>query len=124
MQLTKRIRTVRSTMAALHNLQHAHPASYGQFDPTTAKRTRAEHEADQELRRACRIAMLESVEGLTKEEVLARIVRRGSYRFADIASAKAAVRRELNAMVKDGELECETDEFGSKWRRSATTSAR
>ena len=122
-QLTKRIRTLRSTMTALQNLQHSRRASCEQDESGTAKHTSADNGTDPELRRACRIAMLEALEGLTKEEVLARIVRRGSYRFAHLASAKTAIRRELSAMVEEGELECETYEFGWKWKRVATTTS-
>lgn len=121
-QLTKRIRTLRSTMAALHNLQHHRSST--QPSSRQTKPEIANAEPDEELRRACRIALMESSEGLTKDEVFARIVRRGSYRFADIVSAKLAIRAELNSMVQEGELECVTGEFGSKWNRASTTPAR
>ena len=123
-QVTKRIRTLRSTMAALQNLQHGQHAPSNEVESSSRKPLVSPCESDEELRRACRIAMLESAEGLTKDEVFARIVRRGSYHFADIVSAKAALRVELNAMVRDGELECETDESGSKWKRVATARER
>lgn len=116
-QVTKRIRTLRSTMAALQNLQHGQHEPSTEVESSSGKHQVSSSESDEELRRACRIAMLESVDGLTKDEVFARIVRRGSYHFADIVSAKAALRAELNSMVRDGELECESDESGSKWKR-------
>lgn len=121
-QLTRRIRTLRSTMVALRNLQHQH-SSYSQSDSARVKRP-ISHEPDEELRRACRIALLESLDGLTGDEVFARIVRRGSYRFVDIASAKPAIKAELNAMAEEGELEREIGEFGPKWKRVANSSGR
>lgn len=124
MQLTKRIRTVRSTMTALQNLQQLRENAAGQGKSLRMNQTTEGNEPDPELRRACRIAMLESQEGLTKDEVLARIVRRGSYQFPNVASAKNAVRRELNAMVEEGELECEACEVGWKWKRIADSPAR
>ncbi|SRR5579871_1302638 len=124
MQLTKRIRTVRSTMTALQNLQQFRESAAEQVESLPMNQTMEGKEPDQGLRRACRIAMLESQEGLTKDEVLARIVRRGSYQFANVASAKTAIRKELNAMVEEGELECEACEVGWKWKRIADTPAR
>ncbi len=124
MQLTKRIRTVRSTMTALQNLRQVRQNPADPLERQLMKRMAEGNEPDQELRRACRIAMLESPEGLTKEEVLARIVRRGSYHFANVASAKTVIRKELNAMVEEGELECEACESGWKWKRIAESPAR
>jgi len=124
MQLTKRIRTVRSTMTALQNLQQLRGSAAEQAESLRMNQTTEGEETDQELRRACRIAMLESQEGLTKDEVLARIVRRGSYQFANVASANNAIRRELNALVEEGELDCEACDVGWKWKRIADTPAR
>ena len=120
LQLTKRIRTLRSAMAALHNLQRASAHSTQASSPCSetilpAPASRTENCGEADLRRACRIALLESCDALSDDEVLARIVRRGSYFFADYAAAIEAVTRELAAMSKDGEVEI--DPSVSKWKR-------
>jgi hypothetical protein len=60
------------------------------------------HSALLDLRRACRIALLESFEMMSGKEVYSRIVRRGSFLFTKSESANSAVVRELNCLVREG----------------------
>jgi hypothetical protein len=56
------------------------------------------------LTRACRIALMEAAAFASLEEIHARIVRRGSFSFADSESPHEAIGRALNAMADLGEL--------------------
>jgi hypothetical protein len=49
--------------------------------------------SDQRLRRACRIALMETEEGASVAEICSRIVRRGSFRFKDPDHAREVVAR-------------------------------
>ncbi|MGA8429530.1 MAG: hypothetical protein WB729_06890 [Candidatus Sulfotelmatobacter sp.] len=71
------------------------------------------------LSRACRIALLESSTA-TLEEIRERIVRRGSFSFADSASADAGLIRTLNFMVEIGEVRCVAIANQKRWQRIAT----
>jgi hypothetical protein len=64
------------------------------------------------LSRACRIALMESGTA-SLEEIRARILRRGSFSFADFRLANEAITRTLNVMTDDGEI-CRL-EIGSQW---------
>ena len=70
-----------------------------------------------DLRRACRIAMLETFEAVSPEEVHKRIVRRGSFCFADADSAMLSIIDELNALTYSGELSRIQVPSGVLWRR-------
>jgi hypothetical protein len=80
----------------------------------TAGRTRSRNP---DLRRACRIALLETLDAISREEVYERIVRRGSFRFASGESAASSIVEELNAMTKHGELRRIQGPFGWLWQR-------
>lgn len=49
--------------------------------------------SDQRLRRACRIALMETEEGASVAEICSRILRRGSFRFKDPDHAREVVAR-------------------------------
>ena len=55
-----------------------------------------------DLRRACRIALLETANAVSDSELLARIIRRGSFCFAATDSALLAIDQELTAMAEQG----------------------
>jgi hypothetical protein len=71
------------------------------------------------LMRACRIALMETGGTASPDEIRTRIVRRGSFSFADSGFANAAIIRTLNAMGDDGEVRRLGDGFQSLWQRIA-----
>jgi hypothetical protein len=74
------------------------------------------------LSRACRIALLES-SAASLEEIRERIVRRGSFSFAEFASADAAIIRTLNFMVEVGEIRSVEIANQRRWQRISTADA-
>ena len=70
-----------------------------------------------ELRRACRIALLETNEPASDAEIYARIVRRGSYSFTGPDSAARAIAEELHAMLVQGELRRVGNLATQAWQR-------
>jgi hypothetical protein len=56
------------------------------------------------LQRACRIALMEAETAASVDEICARIVRRGSFSFANMECASSALMPVLNAMAEDGEV--------------------
>lgn len=71
-----------------------------------------------ELRRACRIALLETNDAISDSEIYARIVRRGSYSFPCAESAARAVAEELHAMLVLGELRRVGNLATQAWQRT------
>jgi hypothetical protein len=71
------------------------------------------------LTRACRIALMEAANTASPDEIRTRIVRRGSFSFADSESATAAIIRTLNAMGYGGEVRRLEDAPQSRWQRIA-----
>jgi predicted nucleic acid-binding protein len=70
-----------------------------------------------DLRRACRIALMETSEAVSRQEVYERIVRRGSFSFADTQIAASSILKELNALTERGELRCFEGSSGLLWQR-------
>lgn len=72
------------------------------------------------LTRACRIALMEAEGAASLFEIRRRILRRGSFFFADSTSADAAIVRALRAMDDSGEVRRVGDGSQSRWERTAT----
>lgn len=70
-----------------------------------------------DLCRACRIALMETLEPASPEDVYRRIVRRGSFRFATPESARSSIVRELHALYDGGELERIEGSRATLWQR-------
>jgi hypothetical protein len=70
-----------------------------------------------DLRRACRIALLETANAVSDSELLTRITRRGSFCFADTDSALLAIDRELTAMADQGEVQPVNSLSQRLWQR-------
>jgi hypothetical protein len=115
-ELNKRIRSVRS---AVHALQRLHPAQTVEPAKPVVQNgpTSSVHDADELLVRACRIALLETYDPLSVDEIYARIVRRGSFHFSNAASAKSAITWQLDAMVSQGEVLRIISDYQTKWQR-------
>jgi hypothetical protein len=69
------------------------------------------------LRRACRIALLETANAVSDGELLARITRRGSFCFADTDAALRAIDQELTAMAEQGEVQPIHSSSQRLWQR-------
>jgi hypothetical protein len=67
------------------------------------------------LKRACRIALMEVGETASPEEIHSRIVRRGSFTFGDADFALPAIVRALNAMAYAREVRRLEDSQGCRW---------
>ena len=141
-RVAKRIRVLRGAMHALQELD-AQPfcdrseqvevqiASKGRAsEPSTIltsedticrtsaiqqRRIHDNHNAD--LRRACRIALLETANAISDTELLERIIRRESFRFADPDSAVLAIDQELAAMAEQGEVQAINTSSQRLWQR-------
>lgn len=72
---------------------------------------------NRDLRRACRIALLETTEPILLDEVYARIVRRGSFFFSSADIAAWAIGKELNAMAAEGEVHQVDAASKRRWQR-------
>ena len=70
-----------------------------------------------DLRRACRIALLETANAISDSELLTRINRRGSFCFADPDSAVLAIDQELTAMAEQGEVQAINSSSQRLWQR-------
>lgn len=125
-ELTRRIRVVRGVVHALRDLGSAAAAGNSYHDELTAPPRLNESLADRhveevlkqseqsertsvcssnpELRRACRIALMETTAAVSDEEIYSRIVRRGSFSFIGVESAARAIYEELSALVEQGEI--------------------
>jgi hypothetical protein len=84
------------------------------IQPTKQQR----YQSNPSLRRACRIALLETEEAIPSTEIRARIVRRGSFVFTELESATRSILAELNGMAEDGEACFSGRGHDSRWRRA------
>jgi len=141
--VTQRIRKLRIVVDALRELgghsvafemESKKPSSEHALDRRSSVTTVPEEKFRQEnktprkirrpspdLRRACRIALLEKFESVSIEEVYQRIVRRGSFAFANADRAMPAIVEELNALANDGELRRIEAASGMSWQRNVPT---
>jgi hypothetical protein len=67
------------------------------------------------LRRACRIALMEAEGTASPKEIYCRIVRRGSFSFVNPESSIPEIVRALIAMTHSGEARCLEDTQGFRW---------
>jgi hypothetical protein len=84
--------------------------------PVIQKRS-SHNNQNPDLRRACRIALLETANAVSDSELLARITRRGSFCFADTDSALLAIDQELTAMAEQGEILAINSSSQRLWQR-------
>jgi hypothetical protein len=74
--------------------------------------------ANKRMRRACRIALMETDEAATVDEIYLRIVQRGSFHFDNVYQAAAAIRQTLNLMTAQGEALVVDTNPGRRWKRT------
>jgi hypothetical protein len=82
-----------------------------------ANPTESMDDASLRLRRACRIALLETDEPLSEQEICTRILRRGSFSFVKADLACPAILQELTAMTEAGEICCFLSGSSKKWQQ-------
>jgi hypothetical protein len=124
-EVTKRIRSLHTAVNALEEFA-AHTRSSTAAIPlgtmkekpslpemSTPNSTESMNDASPRLRRACRIALLETDKPLSEQEIYARIIRRGSFSFVNADSAFPAILRELTGMAEVGEVRCFPSGSGS-----------
>jgi hypothetical protein len=90
-------------------------------DSRTHARSRSKNQIE-ELTRACRIALMEGEGTASTDEIRWRIIRRGSFSFADseLAHAQVAILRTLQAMSNCGEVRQVENNSESLWQRTAS----
>ena len=69
------------------------------------------------LRRACRIALMESDEPQTSEQIYQRICKRGSLSFERPMDALHLLSAELDLMAKESEITCRVLDGEKRWQR-------
>ena len=145
--VAKRIRVLRGAMHALQELDaqsfcdrpepgEVKTASRGRAsEPSTIltsedticrmsviQKRRIQDNQNADLRRACRIALLETASAISDTELLARIIRRGSFCFANPDLAVLAIDQELTAMAEQGEVQAINNSPQRLWRRISSDS--
>jgi len=110
-----------STSRPSASSQNKTTANTSLYSRDTSRRRRTARTENTELRRACRIALMETDNSVSNEEVHARIVRRGSFFFADAESPAFMIAEQLSAMAEDGEICRVTEKSKSLWQRLSQT---
>ena len=140
-EVTNRIRHLRIAVDALRELEKGSPLLYGEIPETpevrdeppapmaqasagedaevsrSINRRRFGRSQNMVLRRACRIALLETADAISVQDIYARISRRGSFSFASETGATRAIARELDALASDGEVRRAHDLSSLLWQR-------
>ncbi len=135
--VTKRIRNLRIAVGALRQMKaRGISARMGQNtrtsrlerttqsvelhskgEPNLTFQTQETPFQNQDLGRACRIALLETTEPVSLDEIYNRILRRGSFFFANADVAAWAIGRELNTMAAEGQIHKVEVASKPRWQR-------
>jgi hypothetical protein len=139
--ITRRIRTLRAAVDALRKLESRSLATESPVPEPSPSRQSGERFAatglqpqsadtppvasgadvarrrNLDLRRACRIALLETAGAASCQEVHRRIVRRGSFCFPNADTATSLIMEELNALAELGEVRRCGSRDGQSWQR-------
>jgi len=91
----------------------ATPKNCANFSETN----RPESFSNERLLRACRIALMETDQAASVEEIRSRILRRGSFAVNDLPRATEAIIGALEAMSREGEAISLSDTPTRSWRR-------
>jgi hypothetical protein len=73
--------------------------------------------SSERLRRACRIAVMETDEAASTDDIRSRILRRGSFPFTNLEYAAVAIARTLDMMVEAGEVFSLENGSDRRWKR-------
>jgi hypothetical protein len=103
---------------ALAVLPSERKSSAADLYPTSSEWHNSSHRPESPaLKRACRIALLETSGLLTANDVYERILRRGSFMFANPEFGKSEIVRELTALVEEGRARLFRVGFDCRWQR-------
>jgi hypothetical protein len=72
------------------------------------------------LRRACRIAVMETDVAASAEDIRSRILRRGSFPFNNLQYAAVAIARTLDMMAEEGEVFSLDNGPYRRWKRTSS----
>jgi hypothetical protein len=72
------------------------------------------------LRRACRIAVMETDEAASAEDIRSRILRRGSFPFKNLEYAAVAIAQTLAMMAEEGEVLSLDNGPHRRWKRTSS----
>lgn len=92
-----------------------YPPSVLLSNPRSGETRLVDHDDRSKLRRACRIALMESAEPQTCHDVYERIKKRQSFPFYGFANPLQVVNAELDAMTRDGRIACSPDSEQKRW---------
>jgi hypothetical protein len=70
-----------------------------------------------QLRRACRIALMEAGGTASLDEIRSRIVRRGSFSFPDSGLSESVIVQTLDSMAASAEVRCQQNGAQLVWQR-------
>jgi hypothetical protein len=142
-EVTSRIRNLRIAVDALRELGDTTLSELDEGTSVSARRTRttvkevlgenplrtrsrtpiSRSNPNPHLQRACRIALMETGDAISIDEIYSRILRRKSFEFVDRSSAIQAIHAELDSMLHQGELRRVVDSRNTTWLRLAPEKA-
>jgi hypothetical protein len=70
------------------------------------------------LKRACRIALMEAQQAASSQEIYSRVLRRGSFSFANFEYGLSSIVWALSILVEDGEAYCFRGMPEWRWQRT------
>jgi hypothetical protein len=105
-----------------HNLasgqsSSAHDLNRSEHDVKRARADRDSGTGTTTLRRACRIALMESDEPQTSKQIYQRICKRGSLSFQSSTDALHVLSAELDLMAKESEITYRVLDGEKRWQR-------
>src|SRR5262249_46203720 len=122
--LRRRVQALR--FLASHNAENPSPERQENVAPPLSTsghdldRTASDHASGKgttRLRRACRIALMESDAPQTTREIYQRILKRGSLLFQSPIDPLPVISAELELMAKESETNCRLLDGEKRWQR-------
>jgi hypothetical protein len=109
----QRLRYLADNLAGRRRTAQPEPALTEQSSSVEARRPRA---GNGKLRRACRIALMETDGAQSSSQIYDRIQKRGSACFEEYRDPMGSLVDELESMVRKGEVLCSHAEQGNLWK--------
>jgi hypothetical protein len=110
------LKALNQTSSQLSSNSLSSTSPVGEKLEKSTKRRYSRDDSSYGLRRACRIALMESDEAATAQMIYSRILRRGSYAFESSENAFTAIEQTLCTLRKEGEV-LATDSLPQLWKR-------
>jgi hypothetical protein len=117
-KLTRRLSLLLRTLPKSSGIGAPPPESIPSCGRLSGRSTR-KIVANESMRRACRIALMESEEAATVDEIYSRITHRESFYFDNAYQAAAAIRQTLNLMTEQGEILVVETNSCPRWKRAS-----